>query len=541
MKRTKYIYKHIAAVATSLLLLLSLFPSCSEDLLSLFPSCSEDDGGGVEVDKYRTLVITLNSLEGALPVTRAEDVTTGENDTQYERHIDKYWLVMLKQSETGTGEFLVDQVIVPESPKYTKPSNMGLNSETELEVEVEIGKTYKFYALANLDGLQNGEDIIEQIEGLKQGNPFDPASLAVKVKEMSAYHDGEGGSYIPMTSYGYEQTITENTHQLDKSIELIRLIGKVTLTVKNLSKDDEITLKSLSMGDFRTEGNIYLFPYDVNKGTQILLQTNIDDTYNPTFPNNEEGKHTSTTFAENKTITKGENNAQEYTFYVNETRDKSESGKDFELMITTKIPNRNDAPVNSGFSFVRRNDWLKIPIQITDVDVTIGFDQQHMPIGGLPEKLEFGNIAVPIATCETTHGGDIIVTFSLDGISSMENAYLKFYKGGEYTAGDQFTSAVLVSNLPENSPILIHVPENDNAAPWMEDNTKQAFTVTQGEADEEGHVRSGSFTVTAQELASTTTGRAEIELMLLITDGTSEMAIPYTVVITNQKTTDGGN
>ena len=529
MKRTRYIYKHIAAVAISLLL-----------LLSLFPSCSEDDGDGVEVDKYRTLVITLNSLEGALPVTRAEDVTTGENDTQYERYIDQYWLVMLKQSETGTGEFLVDQVIDPDSPKYTIPSNTGLNSETELEVEVEIGKTYKFYALANLDGLQNGENIIEQIEGLKQGNPFDPASLTVKVKEMSAYHDGEGGSYIPMTSYGYEQTITENTHQLDKSIELIRLIGKVTLTVKNLSKDNEITLESLSMGDFRTEGHIYLFPYDVNKGTQILLQTNIDDTYNPTFPDDEVGTHTSTTFAENKTITKGENNAQEYTFYVNETRDKSESGKDFELMITTEIPNRNDAPVNSGFSFVRRNDWLKIPIQITDVDVTIKFDQQHMPIGGLPEKLEFGNITVPIATCETTHGGDITVTFSLDEVSSMENAYLKFYDNS-YEGGERFTSAVLESNKPNDSPILIHVPENDNAAPWMEDDTKQAFTVTPGEADEYGHVRSGSFTVTAQELATTTTGRAEIELMLLITDGTSEMAIPYTVVITNQKTTDGGN
>ena len=527
MKRTKYIYKHIAAVATSLLL-----------LLSLFPSCSEDDGGGVEVDKYRTLVITLNSLNGAEPVTRAETVTP-EDDSEYERHIEKYWLVMLKQSETGTGEFFVDQVIDPGSPKYQLPSN-GEDSETELDVEVEIGKTYKFYALANLDGLQNGADIINQIEGLEQGDPFDPASLAVQVKEMSAYHDGEDGSYIPMTSYGYEQTIAENTEQLDKPIELIRLIGKVTLTVKNLSKDDEITLESLSMGEFRTGGNIYLFPYDVDKGTQILLQTNIDDTYNPTFPNNEEEKHTSTTFAENKTITKGEDNAQEYTFYVNETRDKSESGKDFELMITTKIPNRNDAPVNSGFSFVRRNDWLKIPIQITDVDVTIEFDQQHMPIGGLPEKLEFGNITVPIATCETTHGGDITVTFSLKEVSSMENAYLKFYKGS-YKGGERFTSAVLESNLPENAPILIHVPGNDDAAPWMEDDTKQAFTVTPGEADEDGYVRSGSFTVTAQELASTTTGRAEIELMLLITDGTSEMAIPYTVMITNQKTTDGGN
>ena len=357
---------------------------------------------------------------------------------------------------------------------------------------------------------------------------------------MSAYHDGEDENYIPMTSYGYEQTITENTHQLDKSIELIRLIGKVTLTVKNLSKDNKITLESLSMGDFRTEGNIYLFPYDVNKGTQILLQTNIDDTYNPIFPQDEVGNHTSTTFAKNEIIENGEDKAKEYTAYVNETRDKSESGKDFELMITTEIPNRNDAPVNSGFSFVRRNDWLKIPIQITDVDVTIEFDQQHMPIGGLPEKLEFGNITVPIATCETTHGGDITVTFSLNEVSSMKNAYLKFYDNS-YEGGERFTSAVLESNEPNDSPILIHVPGNDDAAPWMEDDTKQAFTVTPGEADEDEHVRSGSFTVTAQELASTTTGRAEIELMLLITDGASEMAIPYTVVITNQKTTDGGN
>ena len=500
-------------MATSLLL-----------LLSLFPSCSEDDGGGVEVDKYRTLVITLNSLEGALPVTRAEDVTTGENDTQYERHIDKYWLVMLKQSETGTGEFLVDQVIDPDSPKYTIPSNTGLNSETELEVEVEIGKTYKFYALANLDGLQNGEDIIEQIEGLKQGNPFDPASLAVKVKEMSAYHDDKGGSYIPMTSYGYEQTITENTHQLDKSIELIRLIGKVTLTVKNLSKDDEITLESLSMGDFRTKGNIYLFPYDVNKGTQILLQTNIDDTYNPTFPNNEEGKHTSTTFAENKTITKGENNAQEYTFYVNETRDKSESGKDFELMITTKIPNRNDAPVNSGFSFVRRNDWLKIPIQITPVDATFEVNQQHMPIGGIPDKIEFKayEANVPIVSYTTDHAGKITVTFS-----------------------------ATVGNNVLTDPVLL--TDADNAAEGIE---RTGITVNQNDYDvlleERNNLTtnntaiSGTLELTLQELSKPAT--AEVELLLVMVQKADRddangigpddkrLAIPYTIKLTYDNT-----
>ena len=377
---------------------------------------------------------------------------------------------------------------------------------------------------------------------------------ALRVATIDAIPSNKGsidkGPYFPMSSYKYTKRIEPEPVENALEIPLIRLLGKVSIEITNSTNSDKVVVNSLTLDKFRTSGSIYLLPYDEanNEGTQNLLAENMASSYMPKFPENGDKEEFTTLTLITSDGTPGEiakGKTKTFWCYANETNFMAKGTELNNLQVTAKITNpdgteRDDSPKDTDFDFIRRNDWLKIPMQLSDVSTDISFEMQHMPIGGLPEKLEFGNITVPIATCETTHGGDITVTFSLKEVSSMENAYLKFYKGS-YKGGERFTSAVLESNLPKNAPILIHVPENDNAAPWMEDDTKQAFTVTQGEADEGGYVRSGSFTVTAQELASTTTGRAEIELMLLITDGTSEMAIPYTVVITNQKTTDGGN
>ena len=170
------------------------------------------------------------------------------------------------------------------------------------------------------------------------------------------------------------------------------------------------------------------------------------------------------------------------------------------------------------------------------MDVTIDFDQQHMPIGGTPGSVNIPEGAqIPIGTCITEHGGDITVTFTLNSVSSMENAYLSFYSGSDWMSGTQFTDAILISNTSDadnEEPILINLPAAGNTnVPW-EATDVVAFPITYtGEQP-----TSGSFTVTAQELAESTTGRAEIELTLVITNGTQEMAIPYTIVITNKTT-----
>jgi len=507
---------------------------------AMLPGCSDEEGGGTvnPEDKYRTLEITINSKNNAEPVgTRADNDDT-EDLGNYEHYIDEYWLIVTKRNEQG--QFLVDRVISSDDVDvYSQPNNDHDDSETSLSMEVEIGQTYRFYALANLDYLQNGESVISEIEGLV-GKEFDPASLNVQVQPMENYKDQ---TYIPMTSYGYEQEIKEGTTQLvdasgnPESIELIRLIGKVTLNVTNLT-GETITLNGLSMGKFRTIGSIYLFPYDIANDTRNLLNDNMAEYLNPSFPKvaEETPDFFPTIFVGETTspkpeILNGEDNAQSFTAYVNET---GNGNGDF--TITSVIPGRNNDPINSGFSFVRRNDWLQLPIQITDVDVTIDFDQQHMPIGGTPGSVNIPEGAqIPIGTCITEHGGDITVTFTLNSVSSMENAYLSFYSGSDWMSGTQFTDAILISNTSDadnEEPILINLPAAGNTnVPW-EATDVVAFPITYtGEQP-----TSGSFTVTAQELAESTTGRAEIELTLVITNGTQEMAIPYTIVITNKTT-----
>ena len=523
----------------------------------MFPSCSDDEGGGGDVqdDRYRTLVVTINSRSNAEPVgTRAlkgpaENEITTEADKEYERTIMSWWLIILKKSTTGTDEYTVERVLSSEGGTTTDPEEYFSTTndtndrfDTSIDVELEVDQTYRFYALANLEGLKNAETVIEKINSLEKDKTFDLTSLNAQLKDMPAYHAGEGGTYIPMSSYGYEQYVDENTSKLKDDIELIRLIGKVTLEVRNKTGKD-LTLKKLQMGQFRSAGDIYLFPWDVNGKSYLLLKEtgklNIEGDI-PNFPSalSETEGFTTTTFYSDATGVSiphyDETNSTDtgerlFTCYVDETYNATASDPELQITAVTD-PRRDENEKPSGFSFVRRNDWLQIPVQITNVTTRIEFDQKHMPIGGLPESLEFGKISVPIAYCRTTHGGDITVNFALTEVSGMgSNPQLSFYSGSYEDGTEHYTSAILKDN---QNDILIHTPEDNDAAPWL-DETENAIPVTAGQP-EQGIIGQGSFTVTAQELAATTNGQAEIELRMVITDGTQYMTIPYTIYITNQ-------
>lgn len=505
MKINHYINNRIAA-AWMLLLSLFLLPACSND----------EDGPVVEEQKYRTLEITINSLSNNSHTTRTkagETVTIGD-DSQYEHWIGQYWLVVLKQ-DVPNGAYLVDKVITKDDV-----DNNNLNSETTLTLEVEIGKNYRFYALANLAGLNGGSSLITELEGLQSGANFDTfLEKAVSVLAMENYHAGNEGSYIPMTSYGYDQYVSETTSSLESGpIALIRLIGKVSLEIRNLTSN-AITLNSLKMGEFRTSGDIFLFPYDLANGTRNLLKTDMQDTYRPVFPNSTAQVNFAevTLVGEKQTIQPyDENNPSVYTVYLNESTKDDNS----DLMITADIENRYNKPLSSGFSFVRRNDWLKLPIQISDVVTNVTIDQQHMPIGGLPYSLVIPEVAFPVVNYETDHAGDITFSVSLTSVSSMTNPTLKFYNG-KIEGSEVFTAAVLNNNNGTNTPLLINLPEDSETWPIDE----VSFPLTQG-TDK----KSFTFKVTAQELSSQAT--AVIDLSLVIEEEGKSMTIPYTINIT---------
>lgn len=517
----------------------------------MLPGCSDEEGGGTTnpEDKYRTLVVSINSRSNAEPVgTRAlegptELPTSTDEDAAHERKIDQYWLIMLKESDTDANTFYVDKVITQGDDEYRTPGT-DEDSNTSLEVEVEIGKTYRFYALANLASLTNGNTLIEQIEALddKENTTFSPETLQAQVMAVANYENDGDGKSIPMSSYCYQQKI-DDTNELKEKIALIRLIGKVTLEIRNKTGQD-ITLKSLKMGKFRTGGDIYLFPWDVENiesPTRLLLKeigSTLTEGDIPNFPESstEEVDHDDATFVSSDvTIPQYDETDNTQKRYFTQYVDETYQGQ--ELMITAVTnPARDDTDKPSGFSFVRRNDWLQIPVQITNVTTDMSIEQKHMPIGGLPDNLTFGEVTVPIAWCRTTHGGDITVNFALKGVSGMTGAQLSFYSSGGYEGGtERFTSAILKSNQED---ILINTPSGNGAAPWLElDENESAIHVTAGQPDASlGILGQGSFTVTAQELAASTEGLAEIELRMVITDGTQYMTIPYTVYITNKTT-----
>ena len=509
-------YKQIWKTAASCLVAALMFPSCSDD---------EGGGGDVQDDRYRTLMITLNSLGNQEVGTRAETADPGAGeDSQDEHFISRYWLVVLKQkvAEDETTSFVVDRVIDSEDPEYIIPDNTNLNSETEIGVEVEIGQTYRFYALANLDGLEKGDEIIDKLNKLQPGDSFDPTKYNVTVKEMSEYPK-DGTSYIPMSSYGYDQYIKADTKELSESIALIRLIGKITVEITNLTGTD-YTVNSLTMNDMR-KGEIFLFPYDVNvyddgKPVRYLFLKEITETYSPSFPTTGTAYDQPFTIADaDKEIPKGTEDKVIAVQYVPETSWKGNA----DLEITADISTRGEQSKPIFTSFIRRNDWLTIPLQISPFDAAFTFSQEHMPIGGLPDKitLKANEAVIPIIDRTTDHAGKITVDFtvSVAGSSSVITDPVLVTEN-QVAAGVNYSK---ISNVKNDSKVLL---EDRN------------------ELNIDGTSMSGSLELTLQEMSKAST--AEVEVLFVVASKSAiekgqggklgpydtSIAVPYTIRLT---------
>lgn len=525
------LYKTAKAVAPSLLILLFLLPACSDE------SSNTPD---IPETKYAKLTITLGSADSAEPsYTKAETVQPDvEEEDIHERYIEDWWIVVLKDGK-------VDRVISDET-EGIESTNPADDSETNVELDLIVNDTYTFYAFANLDDLATGADYISS---LKSGDPLDLAK-AVSLKPMADYKIPATGAQatarIPMSSYGYQKTISETEIGNRVSIELIRLLGKVSVDVQNAT-GEEVQINSLVLDKFRTTGDIFLFPYDAKDGTKILLKTDMQANYVPTFPTTTVAYTSETLVSTDATVTLAKDGTYTHSFYANETNFDA-AGLTNGLQITTDIEGKDEQPKSTDFDFIRRNDWLKIPLQLSDIETEITFDMEHMPIGGLPTTITIpSGITIPVATYWTQdHGGDIEISYALKSVSSLnDNFTIKHYQLNDQWEGNTnkhpFTSAVLGDN---KANLLINVPENYDVAPWFVhiDQTAKAYTLTP-DADN----RSGSFTVTAQELADDVQATIRLTLVIegTVKNGTDKktLVVPYTIIIKNKnnQTKKGGN
>ena len=526
MRQINYLYKHIAAVATSLLLALSLLPSCSED---------EEGGSDIPEIEYAKLVISLGSLDNARPVytKTLDDVTNPDKpDEEYERHIEDWWIVVLNR------EGKVEQVL--SNTKGDVATTTGDEQNThQVSVELQVDETYYFYAFANLPEANK-----TSLNNLAQGATFDIKQTVATINAIP-YKAGsiDNGPYFPMSSYKYSVVVKEG---VTVSIPLIRLLGKVAVEITNSTNLETITVKSLTLDKFRTSGSIYLLPYDeaLEKGTQNLLAENMESSYMPLFPEtgDQETYNSLTLIASETPATISKGKTETFWCYANETNFMAKETGLNNLQVTAVIDDRDDSPKDTDFDFIRRNDWLTIPLILSDVSTKIEFDMKHMPIGGLPATITIPEgLTIPQATFWTQdHGGDITITYTLNSISSLTKAQILHYNTGDtYSADEQhpFTSAVLESN---GDDLLIALPTDNTAAQWLEESVK-AFDLS---SNVDGP--NGSFTITAQELAKSAEARIRLNMVIggTANNTTHKVVVPYTIIIKNKKDQDweqGGN
>ena len=363
------LYKTAKAVAPSLLLLLFLLPACSDE------SSNTPD---IPETKYAKLTITLGSADSARPsYTKAmgdNDIfNTDSADLAHEHFIKDWWIVVMKLNNSS---FSVDSII-----SNTTANNVDDDSETEVGMDLIIGETYKFYAFTNLDGLVT-TDKDEVLNGLKGKSEADMLNLAVTMQEMDKYVKDATHTTpaeIPMSSYGYTHVITDDPNKNQLSICLFRLLGKVSIDVTN-GTGKEVTLNKITMGKFRTTGQIFLFPYDATtnlgyeKGNLFVGQGQGDEykLQSPDFPNendaDERTKGKDKEFELNQSLASNADKPYNYSFYINETSYKNQetNASDMTIALDVSGVEKDLAPKNTKFYFVRRNDLLKIPVLISD-------------------------------------------------------------------------------------------------------------------------------------------------------------------------------
>lgn len=232
------------------------------------------------------------------------------------------------------------------------------------------------YAFANLDSenLTNHADI----QGaLTVGGTFKKEAIAqiAGIDQLTVDKDRA----IPMSSHAYEIPPTGGTKENSKEIGpivLYRMIAKVEVTLKN-NTDADVTINSLSLGNFQYR-DIYQLPYEG-------LEDGINDTnkksVRPIFPNETSTPYSLPIVSTDKPITITAGMAMDdYKHYIHET----DLGENNYITVSATIDGAEKTPVATEFSFVRRNDYLKIPLLLDNSRLVITIEESYAPIGGYP-------------------------------------------------------------------------------------------------------------------------------------------------------------
>lgn len=497
-------------------------------------ACSSDEVNDVtDEGQLAELVISIGSKDNALPVTRAGV----EEEFPYERKIEECWVVLFDSKgdwfmTVTTDKFNID--------------NKNMDSRSEATVEIPLG-TYTGYAFANLHNLDNGATLTEALENGKQLDGTDLTisylnNLAVSLgTDASVFNTADGGKAIPMSSYAQENITVQGNAYNKAEIGMFRMLGKVTITVTNQLETGSLALEALAVGKFR-KGDILFIPYKEGEITldDILNGTQLQETLQPKFPQDASSEgYVQTVVSSTDHVSIEKDTQRSFSFYTFETGTKTNQQSNTDIQVQIQVNNRELVVKNTNFSFMRRNDWLKIPIIVSGIETSLWFENTRMPIGGLPYQVKYGEtdgiqiLVDAVNVIESDYAGPVKVCFKLKNIKGItDNLNLKFPPSGSVSVTKPWSEAKLTDNADN---LLI---DKDTGMPVaVVGGSEPELTLTPGEPDTNGNITSGSFEVWTQELGGKSD--AVIKLTLVAeygdTDNRAHMEIPYTIRIQNYK------
>lgn len=277
----------------------------------------------------------------------------------------KSWTLLIVDNSTGKIEKILSR----------PASEIGLIQSEKYDVNLSLGEK-TIFALGNLTLAQAG---INYTEGTVLSN-----SDITDLKEFSYDMPTGNGFLINPASNAYlsmSNIVTinvTNAQQQSFDVPLYRMLAKIEFDFTSDAADD-ITVTDVKLAPI-TERHIFLFPSHVSFDADRT-----DYRYAPLFPSGSSTIEYSSGWNSDNVIPKGATMPKSVSFYLNESKGSVYS-KHIVFTLTTQRNGQEseDNYVLTDFSYINRNDFVKIPVILTDYifDPTIDY---YPPIGGYPD------------------------------------------------------------------------------------------------------------------------------------------------------------
>lgn len=396
----------------------------------LLAACSAGDDatsfpGQADAENQVGVTLQLSALSSQTSQSSRSSLTRAAWETDTEAmpgEMMKSWFVVVVQNGK------IEKIITSDL------KSLGVTEVEKDQVFVELNKgETTFYSFANIKPEEIGLDASTSV-----GQPL-PADFDEKTYQMDGNCQLFHQLMTPDFQNGYpmsnKQTVDVVDNQQVINLEVIRMMAKVQLSITNAT-DHAINLKTITLSDVTLNGkqNIKLLP-NVDSANELKGVNLVDGVAKGTI---------TLTADENNGMTIEPRNSQTACFYMNESLvDKgTDGGNRYFILSLTTVDATTGTTSNHRYAMlswneIRRNDYLKIPIKLTDYQIRWKVEA-FSPIGVLPKVTDDGeNLSLDFGYYGEFHIKPEVIKLSRTGSQTLSVS--EWQMGTDATGSDGWT------------------------------------------------------------------------------------------------------